>query len=497
VGGPRQVEAASSQVGSIFVRACVAAVASLAAAPLSAAAAEPPPEQVKKAPDHDAPLPPGDSPRPLPAYSGRASQTTAGDVALWVPRVALFPLYAVSEYVVRRPVGAVITLAERHHFRERWYEFFTLDQAGKVGLFPTGQIDLGLRPRAGFYFVWLDAIGQSDFKLRAVTGGLDAWTVNSLLAEPLGGFDELRWTFDYSKRPDAVFYGLGRDVQDRAARYREQRFHGRLNYRWHQGQLAFSAHGGLLSAAFEPSHEELGDESLNQAIAAGTLAAPPALASGVLAVYTGLAGRIDTRPPRPGPRPRSIADLELPSGTGVSVAVHASHYSGLRGTRATAGEPLRLPQWLRYGTSLTGALDLTGTERTLQLETVVELVEPLPVDNPIPFNEQVSLGGAYPMRAFGSGRLIDQSAAVETLSYTWPIWPQLDGNLHYSVGSVFNRHFKGFELDELRSSFGLGMASVGSFDHPFEMLIAFGTKPFREGGAIETLRFVVGTRAGF
>jgi hypothetical protein len=481
------------------MKRCVVGATLLAATALSvaAAAAEPPREQAKKPPAHDAPLPPGDSPRSSPAYSGRPSRTRAGDVALWVPRVALFPLYAVSEYVIRRPIGAVVTLAEKHHLRERWYEFFTLDQAGKIGLFPTGQIDLGLRPRAGLYFVWLDAIGQSDLKLHVITGGLKAWTVNSLLIEPLGSHDELRWTFDYLRRPDGVFYGLGRDVQDHAARYQEQRFHVRLNYRWHQGQLSFSAYGGLLSAMFDGSHEELGDESLEQAIAAGTVAAPPALAGGILAAYTGLAGRVDTRPARPGPPPRGVPDLELRNGSGVSAELHVSHNGGLQGTRATVDEPLRFPQWLRYGASLVGALDLTGTERTLQLETLVELVEPLPVKNPIPFTQQVSLGGALPMRAFGGGRLIDQSAAVATLSYSWPIWPLLDGNLNYSIGNVFDRHFKGFELDDLRSSFGLGMESVGSFDHPFEMLIAFGTKPLREGGAIETFRFVIGTRAGF
>jgi hypothetical protein len=481
-------------VRCLFVAATLLGALAL---PAGARAAEPPREQPKKTAEHDAPLPPGDDPRPLPAYSSRPARTRVGDVALWVPRVALFPLYAVSEYAIRRPLGAVVTLAEKHHLRERWYEFFTLDEEGKIGLFPTGQIDLGLRPRAGFYFVWLDAIGQSDLKVHVTTGGFEAWTVSSLLAEPLSRQAELRWAFDYVRRPDAVFYGLGRDVQDDVARYREQRFHGRLSYRWHWQRLSFSASGGLLSVAYNPNHEELGDESLGHAIETGRLAPPPALAGGVLAFYTGLAGRVDTRPPRPGPAPRRLADLELRSGTGVSAELHASQYGGLQGTRATIDQPLRLPQWLRYGASLVGALDLTGTNRTLQLETLVELVEPLPVDNPIPFTEQVSLGGTHPMRAFGGGRLIDESAAVATLSYGWPLWPLLDGNLHYSIGNVFRRHFKGFELDDLRSSFGIGMESVGSFDHPFELLLAFGTKPLREGGAIETVRFVVGTRAGF
>jgi hypothetical protein len=41
------------------------------------------------------------------------------------------------------------------------------------------------------------------------------------------------------------------------------------------------------------------------------------------------------------------------------------------------------------------------------------------------------------------------------------------------------------------------MKTLGSPDHPFEALIALGTKPFAEGGGVETLRLVFGTQAGF
>src|SRR5882672_4084403 len=52
-------------------------------------------------------------PRELPDYDGRGGQpTTPGKVLLWVPRIAFFPFYLVSEYVVRRPLGWLITSAE-------------------------------------------------------------------------------------------------------------------------------------------------------------------------------------------------------------------------------------------------------------------------------------------------------------------------------------------------------------------------------------------------
>ena len=59
------------------------------------------------------PPPGGESPkRAVPDYSGRGEEpTTAGDVALWIPRVILSPLYFVSEYIIRRPLGWLITTA--------------------------------------------------------------------------------------------------------------------------------------------------------------------------------------------------------------------------------------------------------------------------------------------------------------------------------------------------------------------------------------------------
>jgi hypothetical protein len=61
---------------------------------------------------------PGTSPkRQTPDYDGRPDPPpTAGEGALWIPRVLLFPPYVVSEYVIRRPLGALVTAAERNNW---------------------------------------------------------------------------------------------------------------------------------------------------------------------------------------------------------------------------------------------------------------------------------------------------------------------------------------------------------------------------------------------
>jgi hypothetical protein len=92
---------------------------------------------------------------------------------------------------------------------------------------------------------------------------------------------------------------------------------------------------------------------------------------------------------------------------------------------------------------------------------------------------------------------VDRSAAVALLEYQWPIWVWMDGALHYGVGNVFGEHLEGFEISLLRQSFGLGLRSNGSRDHVFEILLAFGSDTFDDGGEVDHVRFVFGASSGF
>ena len=73
--------------------------------------------------------------RAVPDFDGRGSgPTTPGDVALWVPRVTLFPLYLTSEYLIRRPLGALVVAAERSDVPRCLYDFFAFGPGHKSGL---------------------------------------------------------------------------------------------------------------------------------------------------------------------------------------------------------------------------------------------------------------------------------------------------------------------------------------------------------------------------
>src|ERR1700721_2142495 len=92
-------------------RTTAAFAVALAMAPVLARADEPSPPT---SPPAVAPSPPPSAKRVMPDYDGRGPPpTTAGEVALWGPRVLLSPLYFVSEWLVRRPLGATISAAER------------------------------------------------------------------------------------------------------------------------------------------------------------------------------------------------------------------------------------------------------------------------------------------------------------------------------------------------------------------------------------------------
>jgi hypothetical protein len=102
----------------------------------------------------------GTSPkRETPDYDGRPPPpASAGEVALWIPRVLLFPPYVVSEFVIRRPLGALVTLAERNNWANTLLDFFTFGPNNDAGIVPTAFFDFGLQPSVGLYFFWNNAL---------------------------------------------------------------------------------------------------------------------------------------------------------------------------------------------------------------------------------------------------------------------------------------------------------------------------------------------------
>jgi hypothetical protein len=436
----------------------------------SLSAAKPPVKPRAEAP----PTPKPDGPKD---YDGREDETTAGDVLIWIPRVILFPAYVVTEYVVRKPLGLLMTSAERQRWVQKIAALFTAGPAKGVGLAPTALIDFGVRASGGLYFFYDDfGVEGNDLRVHAAIGGSD-WlrlTIADRITIDERSYVKIRaegWT-----RPDWAFFGIGPEsLEANRSRYLAKTVEG-----------GFSYFGGLQAPSSLDIYSSVklmrfgdgsccDDPTLRDRVKQGAYPVPPGFETGYTAHRFGARLALDSRHPRPEP------------GTGVRLDVSAEHSFNLEDAKS---------RWVRYGGTLGGFIDITGHNRVLGLAVTALFADPLG-DAEVPFTELVTLGGEGPMRGYLHDRMIGRSAAVAMLEYRYPIWAFLDGSLQLAVGNVFGEHLAGFHPDLFRLSFTAGVRTIGSRDHSFDILVGSGTETFRQGAGLHDVRFLLGTTRGF
>lgn len=81
-------------------------------------------------------------------YGAPDEPTTAGDVLVWPPRVVLFPLWLLTEFVFRRPIGWVVQSAEKGRWIQNAQDLLTFGSKdaplGEFAIFPSALLDFGL-----------------------------------------------------------------------------------------------------------------------------------------------------------------------------------------------------------------------------------------------------------------------------------------------------------------------------------------------------------------
>ncbi len=439
----------------------------------------------------------GDGEREVPDYDGRGDPTDAGDVAIWVPRVVLSPLYFVSEFVLRRPLGWLATTAEKNHWPARFGDFFSFGPENNMRLQPTAFFDFGLRPSVGLIFTWKDFVDDGTLGLRAAYGGRNWFTTGAKIGYRASKKDSVALKGSYSMRPDWVFYGLGPLTSaDDVASFYKQQADGSASY---SRRLPRSSNVettiGVRRAEIDASRG--GSNSIEQGVAEGRFALPPGANQTYTILYQRVHLNLDSRKLRlPDDLPKK-SDFVSPPGGGVRLSLRGEHASNLKTVDTVDPGNSRRQQWIQYGGTLGGFVDLTEEQRVVGLQLVSEFVDPIGNATDVPFTEQVSLGGSMPLRGALDGRLVDRSSVAARLTYQWPIWVWLDGSAFYDVGNVFGEHLDGFEGGLLRSSFGFGIKGTGARDHSFEMLLAFLTETVDEGHQLDSIRFVIGGTSGF
>ncbi|HEY6462183.1 MAG TPA: hypothetical protein VIY73_18580, partial [Polyangiaceae bacterium] len=417
------------------------------AAPVSAA-----PPATPSPPSPSAPPSPPAPPSPkrvLPDYSGRGPEpVTAGEAALWVPRVVLSPLYFTSEWLVRRPLGASITAAERANLPDVLYDFFAFGPDHKAGVVPIAFVDFGFNPSIGVYGFWDDALFKGDDLRVHVDFWPTDWVGGSVVQRVrFHGKDSVQLKFVGIKRPDHVFYGIGPgSLQSAQSRYGQDKLDlGVLADfpMWRSSRI--DAGVGVRSASFYDGHYGR-DAGLLENVAAGAFALPDGFTRGYTAEYNDVLVALDSRRPYPAP------------GSGIRLEAQAEQGSDVRRSPASG--------WLHYAAGAGGFWDVDGDRRVLSLSVLTMFSDPLG-SQPVPFTELVTLGGDIaqpgafpaPMPGFFPGRMVDRSGAVATLRYKWPIAPFVAGSLQGAVGNVFGEHLEGFDTRLLRFSGAVGIES--------------------------------------
>lgn len=413
--------------------------------------------------------------RPVPDYDGRGEKPSrATDKLLWIPRILLAPLYLATEYLVRRPIGAVVTAIEKSKLAQRAIYVFTIGPKRNLGFSPTLYFDYGRKPAVGAY-VWWDGVGSPRNFVRGYFATWGEPLITATLADryELDPTTAIALRAAYTHRTDNLFFGVGPDSTSRTeSRYESTIIEGGPTFE----HRLFAAQVGARNVRFDDA-TCCNAPSLYTRVRAGDLPAPPRLADdGYSTIFQSASFFLDSR--------------STQNETGARLAV--------RGAPAFDVSRHPGPSWVHYEASALGAWDVTGTSRVLSLSAHAMFVDPLQGGaSAIPFTELVTLGGAGPMRGYLPGRLVGRSAAVATLAYEWPVWSFLDGTIETSLGNVYDAGLKGFSADKLRLSTVFGIRSNSSRDHVFELLSGFGTETFEQGAKVTSFRLAFGATRAF
>lgn len=417
-----------------------------------------------------------DPKREVPDYDGRGNaDADAGSWVLWIPRVVLSPLYVANEYLLRRPLGALVTHAERERWAETVMGIFTFGEGDHNLIVPTALYDFGLLPAVGFYYAG-DQMFAADNQLRLHAATWGSRWINATAADRyvLDKSDLVQARFEFKRSEDNLFVDIGPDGKSSTeSRYGLERVEGSVGYRRTlSGSSRLEVAAGVHRISFVEG-ECCSDPSLDTVIGRGEVMAPP----GYRAPYTAGFGRValtlDTRRERPEPGGGTFLHLEARP----SVDLHESR------------------SWLAYSGAVGAAIDLTGHRRTLRASLATSFADSI-TGGAVPFVEYPVLGGDA-MAGFINGWMTGPSTAAAELAYTWPAWLWLDAQTRLAVGNAFGTRLDGFAPGKLRMSADFGFTTSTVHEQGFELVLGVGTETFDQGAHVTSVRVAIGSRRGF
>ena len=414
-----------------------------------------------------------------------------GEALLWGPRVAFYPVYLSTEYLVRRPLHYAVKQGEKYHVVPRTMGFFTWNE-GRSGLFPLIYVDTGFAPSYGLNFFWRDFLIENydiDLGVQGNVGrNVDVDVGNRYRIDALNG--GLIGRFRFQRRDDYTFHGFGSLSQTtEESRFFRHRLGGEIGFNLDDlpSGIGGSAFVNTTRFTFEcaeeldddicgPDHRPNTGDEIHPLDSAGGITN---FSDGHTLLETRLHIHWDTRPPRPAP------------GTGIRLEADGRYGRGISDTATEL-------QYVIYGGEVAGFVDtFDGGQRVLGLRVRSKFVDPV-AGEAIPFTRYVQVGGVESMRGFQTNRFRGRSSLVGTLNYEYPIWSFLDGAVFFEAGNVFEEHLQNFDTDLLRLSGGIGLRKPNGRGSSIDVNIAAGTTRLGERNfGIDFVRFNIGTNRGF
>lgn len=406
-----------------------------------------------------------------------------GELALWIPRVLLFPIRAVAE-VVGYPLRKGIYAYQVYDLKTRIKSIF-FNEDGTAGLFPVAFSETGFGLNVGARLVLRELFG-TGFKLngRASFGGRFRQIYSLKLASG-DSFDklELDLQFVFELRPKDLFFGIGNgDLSDEMpatpldpigadlirSRFRQRALRAVLTseYKIVPGVSA------LLSAAvndrvFDDADEDdrADDEVITENFDRDQLTG---FDDGTRHLYVEAELTYDSRR-------RSIPwePVPMPS-TGWKLSAFGGYAFALDGDSSS---------YARYGADVQRYFRIADGPRLIALRALLEAVDGDYDD--IPFYDLPRLGGSILLRGYDIDRFRDRVAALASAEY------QFDLSNRYMAGFVFVDSGRVYSdlgevgLDGLQLGFGGGVQA--HTQHSFQGRLTLATS--KDGGFFAFLTF--------
>ena len=440
------------------------------------------PAQVDPLPEESAK--PGED-RPVPSFEGRPERSPhAGEVLIWVPRIALLPVHLTLEYLVRWPMVKGLTALERYKVIDRTIDFFQFFD-GRAGLYPTALLDFGVNPSVGFLAYFNDMVSPGDRISLQAGFWTNDWLRVALRNKNVVFRDDsarILTRVEWLNRPDRPFYGVGPDsVHANESFFRQQVLDAETGLEADVGEMS--------DVAFRVGYRYAGIRSgqaprIEQSPIFGNgrggidLGAVPSFVDDYQLLYAQLDFSYDTRQ----------ADRAFTSGSGLRLNGFGSAWVDPSDTNLS---------YVTFGGRLGAFLDVTGRNHVLGISVYTELLERVG-DGEVPFPELIRLGGDRYLRGFLDGRLRGESAFALVANYRYPIWSFLDADLFAALGNVYGPRLKDIAFDRMFLNWGLGLRTNASRDSSLDLLIAFGSNRLDEPSfRLDNVRLLFGFSHGF